>query len=61
MLGAVAGQVLLVRAPAELRRLAALADETVDRPRVDELAGPLRGRGCEEGQAKAPSERKSGV
>ena len=35
-------QRLLVRAPAELGRLTALADEAVDRPRVDELARTLR-------------------
>ena len=35
---AVAREVPLVRAPAELGRLAALADEAVDRPGVDELA-----------------------
>ena len=39
---AVARPVLLVRAPAELGRLRALADEAVDRPGVDELAELLR-------------------
>src|SRR3546814_6536310 len=38
----VRGQLLLVAAPAELSRLAALADEAVDRPGVDELADLLR-------------------
>jgi hypothetical protein len=35
-------QLLLVRAPAELGRLAAFADEAIDRPGVDELAHALR-------------------
>ena len=35
------GEVTLVRAPAELGRLAALGDEAVDRPGVDELARTL--------------------
>ena len=39
--GAVLGEDALVGAPAQFRRLAALADEAVDRPGVDELAGPL--------------------
>src|SRR6267142_274528 len=38
---AVAREILLVRAPAHLTRLAALADESIDRPGVDELAGLL--------------------
>ena len=39
---AVGGEVALVRAPAQLRRLAALAREPFHRPGVDELAGALR-------------------
>ena len=38
---AIAREILLVRAPAELRRLRALADEAVHRPGVDELVGLL--------------------
>src|SRR5256885_5433868 len=39
---AVARKVALVRAPAHLARLRALADEAVDRPGVDEFARLLR-------------------
>ena len=39
---AVGGEVALVGAPAQLRRLAALAREPLHGPRVDELAGALR-------------------
>jgi hypothetical protein len=42
---AVARPVLLVRAPAELGRLAAFADEAVHRPGVDELVAPSGGTG----------------
>src|SRR5271154_7595552 len=42
---AVAREVLLVRAPAELGRLRALGNEAVDRPGIDELVLLLRDRG----------------
>ena len=41
---AVRREMPLVRAPAQLGRLRAFADEAVDRPGVDELAGLLRDR-----------------
>src|SRR5450759_229817 len=40
---AVTRKMLFVRAPAELARLRAFADEAVDRPGVDELTAALRG------------------
>src|SRR5579864_8732200 len=45
MLAAVWRKMPLVTAPAELGGLRALADEALDRPRVDELVARLRGRG----------------
>ena len=51
------GEVPLVRAPAELGRLAALGDEAVDRPGVDELAralGPARRPGCRARRCGSP-------
>jgi hypothetical protein len=56
---AVAREILLVRAPAQLGRLATLADEAVDRPGVDELVGLLGHRrpACRARRCARPSRR----
>src|SRR5258706_286859 len=41
----IAGKMLFVRAPAKLARLRAFADETVDRPGIDELVAAFAGNG----------------